>query len=668
MINKIRMPRKRQIFIHLLIVFIAGILLSCHSAQADESQNQLSKLQSASELDYPPFAIVRPDGTADGFSVDLLKAVVDVASLEVNISVGPWSQIFQQLIEGRIDVLPLVAYSTERDKVLDFTAPYLQMHGTIFVRKGETAIHSEADLKDKEVLVMRDDASHEYAVSSKLPAKLILIDSFEEAMKLLSSGEHDAILCQYLMGLQLINKLGIKNIVSVSSSEYETDLKPRTIKVSDFQQRFSFAVPEGRRKLLAQLNEGLAIVVANGTYDQLYEKWFGPILPQPAVSLKTVIKYVLYALVPILIFLAVMGIWYLRREIQQKTESLRLEIDERKQTELILRQNETLLSKMGEISNMGGWEVDLKTMVPNWTDEVLKIYEVDEVPPVEEGITYYSPESRPIIQDAFAKLTERGETYDIELQLITAKGRHKWVRTMGTPFYDDAGKVIKVIGMLQDITDSKQAEEQIKASLKEKETLLHEIHHRVKNNMQVISSLLDLQANGVKDEQIKGALRESQSRVHTMAAVHETLHDSDKLSEIDLKSYLSNITTAIFGTYSVEPGKVMLSNEIEELPVSINQASPLGLIINELISNSLKYAFPGDRKGEITVSIKKTGDQLQLTVADNGAGIPEDLDWRNLNSLGLKLVRSLAEDQLGGSVEMESNNGTRFIIKFNLET
>ena len=211
------------------------------------------------------------------------------------------------------------------------------------------------------------------------------------------------------------------------------------------------------------------------------------------------------------------------------------------------------------------------------------------------------------------------------------------------------------------------SEGEIKASLKEKEILLQEIHHRVKNNLTVISSLLRLQAGSMEDERLKEALKESQNRIYAISAVHETLHGSEKLSEIDLKSYLSKITASIFETYSVNPTKITLKNEIENSPIAINQAYPIGLVINELMSNSLKYAFPDERKGEIKVSLNKLDDQLQLIVLDDGIGMPDILDWKNANSLGLKLVRTLVENQLDGSIDMESSNGTKFTIKFNIE-
>jgi PAS domain S-box-containing protein len=226
----------------------------------------------------------------------------------------------------------------------------------------------------------------------------------------------------------------------------------------------------------------------------------------------------------------------------------------------------------------------------------------------------------------------------------------------------------KVVAMFEDTSEQRHAEDQIKKSLIEKETLLHEIHHRVKNNMQVINSLLNLQANAFDDIKIKNALKESQSRIYAMSAVHETLHGSEKLSEIDLKSYLSKITTSVFQSYSINHEKVRLNSDVDVSPIDINQAYPLGLIINELISNSLKYAFPDERSGVITVRMNRHDKELQLSVMDDGVGISEDLDWKNVNTLGLKLVRTLVENQLGGSIDLDRKSGTKFAIKFNLET
>jgi ABC-type amino acid transport substrate-binding protein len=291
----------KKIILCQLVVIVITLGLGTSIVQADNFSPRI--LKSASELDYPPFALVRPDGSADGFSVDLLKAITQAVDLEVNISVDPWHKIKRKLEEGGLDVLPLVSYSIERDKMLDFTAPYLKMHGTIFVRKGEKSIQSKADLNDKAVLVMRSDAAHEYAIRENLSNKLILTDSFEEAMKLLSEGKHDAVISQHLLGLQLIKKLGISNVVSVFAYQ-DMNLKPDGKRLEGFEQKFCIAVREGEAELLAHLNEGLAIVIANGTYQKLYNNWFGAIIPPQPFPITLIIKYLSLILMPILSLLA----------------------------------------------------------------------------------------------------------------------------------------------------------------------------------------------------------------------------------------------------------------------------------------------------------------------------------------------------------------------------
>ncbi|RPH41335.1 MAG: hypothetical protein EHM86_04255, partial [Desulfobulbaceae bacterium] len=229
-----------------------AIFLTARQIQAQEPPSvQARVLRSASELDYPPFALVAADGSADGFSVDLLKAVVKAAGLEINFTIGPWADIKEQLAHRQLDVLPLVSYSPERDTVYDFTAPYLRMHGIVFVRKGETNIRSLADLKDKEVLVMRGDTAHEYALKTGISDRLILTEDYGKAMQLLTSGRHDAVLMQQLVGLMLLKNLGISNIEPLQEIP-ETDLKVNRKAMQGFEQKFCFAVQEGDHELLAR--------------------------------------------------------------------------------------------------------------------------------------------------------------------------------------------------------------------------------------------------------------------------------------------------------------------------------------------------------------------------------------------------------------------------------
>ena len=220
----------------------------------------------------------------------------------------------------------------------------------------------------------------------------------------------------------------------------------------------------------------------------------------------------------------------------------------------------------------------------------------------------------------------------------------------------------------KEICEREKTDALIKASLNEKETLLHEIHHRVKNNMAVITGLLELQMNSIDNKMAKEALQDSQNRVQSMSMIHETLFRSDSLTAIDLKTHLLELGRTIIQNYSINR-KVQYKVEADNVTISVKQATPIGLIVNELITNSLKYAFSDDREGVIVLKLKSNSEKgVELSVSDNGVGIPEGFNLQDADSLGLKLAKMLAENQLGGSIYMESNNGTKFTIKFNLDS
>jgi len=225
-----------------------------------------------------------------------------------------------------------------------------------------------------------------------------------------------------------------------------------------------------------------------------------------------------------------------------------------------------------------------------------------------------------------------------------------------------------------DITERKKVEEQIKASLREKEILLREINHRVKNNLQIISSLLSLQADSIEDKQAQKLFEESQNRVRSMALIHEKLYQSKDFAHVNFGGYISNLATELFQFYKVNPSKIKLVLDTEDISIDVNTSIPCGLIINELITNVLKHAFPfstvssGNGKdvlNEVSISLKQMDSTIELTVSDNGVGIPSDIDFSHPKSLGLHLVHMLAESQLNGNIELDRSHGTRLKIVFN---
>lgn len=209
-----------------------------------------------------------------------------------------------------------------------------------------------------------------------------------------------------------------------------------------------------------------------------------------------------------------------------------------------------------------------------------------------------------------------------------------------------------------------RSEERIKASLEEKELLLKEIHHRVKNNLQIVSSLLSLQAGFIQDQAAGEIFQESQNRIRSMALIHEKLYQSQDMARIDFGDYVRNLATFLFQLYETSNEAIALNIQTEDVFLGIDMAVPCGLILNELISNALKHAFPDGRAGEICVELFKHGHRRwTLRVTDTGVGFPAGLDFRNTSSLGLQLVSMLAS-QLDATIELDSSDGTKFEIAF----
>lgn len=224
------------------------------------------------------------------------------------------------------------------------------------------------------------------------------------------------------------------------------------------------------------------------------------------------------------------------------------------------------------------------------------------------------------------------------------------------------------VAIFEDATERRLFEESMMASLKEKETLLKELYHRTKNNMQVIYSLLNLQALTGNDQKTSEIIREIQNRIRAISLVHEKLYRSREVSNIDLSDYVTELSSAILLSYNVEDKMITLALDLEPLPVGIDVAIPCGLVINELMTNSLKYAFPNGKGGEIRLSLHASGNgETRLTLGDNGIGLPTGFDFRKAPSLGLRLVCQLVESQLKGKIELgpARPGGTEFSVSFN---
>ncbi len=382
-------------------------------------------------------------------------------------------------------------------------------------------------------------------------------------------------------------------------------------------------------------------------------------------------------------------------------EGIVLDITSQKQAEEALRETNNYLSSLFDYANAPiiVWDPEFRITRFNHAFERLTGRTESEV--LGEHLSVLFPEShRQSSLDQVRSTLTGARMETAEIPILTRSGEVRTVLWNSATIFDEDGKsVVATIAQGQDITVRKralldlellntnledmvkertralndevqqrrQAEATIRASLDEKVLLLREIHHRVNNNLQIIISLIKLQTRTLEDEKMKQVLSGMRNRVQAMAIVHEKLYQSKSLTSIDIAEYTRFLATQLFAFYSVDHRRVALRTEMEKSLLDIETAIPLGLIINELVSNALSHAFPDDRKGAITISSHLTGDMVSLEIADDGVGLSPDYDWQGGASLGFRLINSLV-DQLGGTIERKKGKGTTFNILFPRKT
>jgi|GEM_PF-2512148 len=804
----------------MVLLFLSCFFLPC-LAPAGQSPADQHQLKSAGNLDYPPFAIVQPDGTVGGFSVELLQAAVEAAGLSVSFKVGPGIELMEELASGTIDVLPLVAYSSERDKIFDFTVPYLQLNGAVFVRKGNKDISEFADLKDKEVLVRQGGGAHEYLVRQNLTEKIFPTASYAEAFTLLDEGQHDALMVPQFVGLQLLKELHLTNVVAVQQRHINI-LKPVVLRPGGFEQSFCFAVRDGDRRLLSQLNEGLSALYFNGTYQTLFDKWLVPILPSSQHTAAETAQEFGVVLVPLFLIFTLGGMWYLRRQVARRTRHLeeelhgrrraekeleeannnyikaqqighvgnweyclvtkkysgsmeakriygldasapsfiaeevelcvvekervrrafrdlvdngtpfRMDFDiiardkgerrsifsvaelerdatnqpvkirgviqdvtERKKVVDALHKSERLLNEMGAIGRIGGWEHDLLSNAVTWTREIFKIVELETgiVPCQDELLNYYPPEDREVFGQAYLRAVKTGEPFDLELQIVTAKGRMRWARGIGTPEFK-LGRCIKMRGTFQDITERKKMEERLQQTqkLEAVAVLAGGIAHDFNNILSAILGFTELAKDSHPTDR---ELQEDLSEIYTAGLrakelVQQLLTFSRNREHSPASLNVPVIAKEIIKTMRFNlPASIHITANIDE-KVSPILAEPAQ--IHQILMNICTNAAQAmsDHGGTLTIGLTETtlvereatghvgpapGRYLKLQVHDSGEGIPPEIigsifdpyfttkNQGDGTGLGLAVAYGIVK-KLGGdiSVESEPDSGSVFTV------
>ncbi|WP_286244365.1 MASE3 domain-containing protein [Methanobacterium ferruginis] len=346
--------------------------------------------------------------------------------------------------------------------------------------------------------------------------------------------------------------------------------------------------------------------------------------------------------------------------ILQPYHDLELEIAERKKAEDEIR----MFMNVVESSDDAIITKSLDGTVTSWNKGAEEMYGYSAEEIIGKNISILSPPKlKKEIPDLIDKVEHGEKIQRYETLRLKKDGTLINASITLSPVFDISGKMVKISIIARDITDTKKAEDEIKRALKEKEVLLREIHHRVNNNMQIILSLLNLQTQYVETDEALEILQETQNRVKAMATIHENLYQSHDLTTINFAEYIQSLVKGIFFSYRIKEGQIEPIIEIGDVMLNIETAVPCGLIISELVSNSLKHAFSPEQKGIIRISLHSQDDTFTLTINDNGIGFPDDLDFKNTNSLGLQLVNNLI-NQIDGDIQLNKTHGTEFIITF----
>jgi len=584
------------------------------------------------ENNSPPLSFVNERGEHAGFTAELLREMERTGLVEFVAVPSSWSFVLQEFHAGRLDALANVTINDERLQTMDFSIGHASLHAITYTRPGAPRQHRTAVFSGRKMATLQGTITHLNALRHQgWGAEIRAFDSWRAMLEAVRDGECDFALVTRPLRFEQPDELGLR-------LEF----------VSDIVYRFHLAVHRGDRETLARLNEALAIVRHNGAFDRIYGHWIGPIEPHP-IRFNDLRPYTLPA-VGVLALVALLFWW--QREVNRRLrrQSGALHESEEKYRVLVENAHELIF-------------VVQDGLVQFVNAAACRLTGLDEGVLVGQSIFgFLPPEHQAPARDRYERMIA-GELAEarVEYPVSFVPGRQLWLEVTSVRIAWRGRPA--TLNLAADATARHAAEMELRDSLREKEGLLREIHHRVKNNLQVITSLLRLEAGRSAQPATKVALQDMQGRIRSMALLHETLYRSADFARVDMAEYLRQLASQLHRAQNTRPGDVRLQFDLDPVTLEAEQAIPCGLIVNELLTNSLKHAFPDGLAGEIRIALHTLADgRVRLEVGDTGAGLPADLDERKQRSLGLQLVSDLVR-QLQGTLEMGApGTGTRFII------
>jgi len=577
---------------------------------------------------YPPYIFKDEAGHLRGILVDQWAAWERATGVRVDLRGLDWAEALRQMSSGEADVIDTIFKTAEREAAFDFTAPYVKLEVPVFFHKGITGIATPEDLRGFRVAVKAGDACAAVLQSHGV-TDLQYYPSYAAIVEAAVSGRERIFSIDRPPAIYLLTKAGAETEFLESFSLYSGE--------------FHRAVAQGDGATLALVERGFAAIPA-AELRSIDERWLGrPIFAR--VDPRFMTALVALAMVALIFAFNLLFMnWVLRRRVARRTAELAGKVVElqasKAKVNAILKALPDLLfvfDREGRFveSHVGG------------SSELAAPPEIFLGRTV--GDVFGDKELDSRTKDAIDKALAGDGVQSIVYQLAMPSGpRSNEARLVALS--DEA-----VLCVARDITEKVRGDELVAASLREKETLLKEIHHRVKNNLQIVSSLLSIQADRIRDDFDRSLLLESQSRVNAMAQVHEQLYRSSDLSSIPVKEYLTEMLGQLESAWGQASHPPTFSIETDGLTLELERAVPLGLIVNELATNAYKYAFPGKDDGHLTVTVgRESQGEVLMRVLDNGPGFAEGFSMEVSAGMGYTIVRALV-GQLSGT--MTAGNG-----------
>lgn len=653
----------------ILFLILSLTVLFAHEIESQKTEFTLSDtIHIASEPDYPPYCFVDENGEAAGFSIDLFRAAAEAAGLQVNIKVGIWSRIKQDLAEGRLEALPLVGRTPEREELYDFTMPYISLHGAVFVRKGTRDINSLADLKDKSIVVMQGDNAEEFVRRERISDEIVTTKTFEEAFIALANGHHDAVITQRIMGIELLKEIGVKNVM------------PLDFHIPQYRQDFCFAVQKGNAQLLSRLNEGLSIVIANKTYEQIRHQWFGPRLKEK-IAFRDILRYLILIIIPVIILIAFSSIVLLRKEVKRQTANLNKEIAEHKNTLKELQASE--LKYRGMVVNLmeGFYNVTLDGRLLDYNIEFVKIFDLD---PDKDHTGANLPDfwQDPADRKKYVRdLLEQCAIKNYEVKAKKPDGTKLFLLVNSRLVKDENGQPLRIEGSFLDNTERKQAVEELQKLKDDLEELVvrrtAELEDKVqkldrseKAMLYMVEDLNSLTGE-LKEERQKLLISNQELEAFTYSVSHDLrapLRAVDGFSKFLLEDYaaklgeegkryinvirtnavkmdklildllnlsrvsrtdmnlnkvnMSEIAESMFHEVASSEEKNTFQLSIDEMPPIVCDITLIKQVWQNLISNALKYSAKAEIK-KIEIGAEESDEEIIFYIQDHGAGFDE---------------------------------------------